>query len=180
MSHTYNKTLIHIISPITLTHCILPMTPAINLAKKLKLNYQIHEYEHDPNHPSFGLEAAEKMGVEPARVFKTLVGQGNVTGPVVFCIPVAAELDLKQAARVSGNKSVALVHVKDLLGLTGYMRGGCSPVGMKKLFPTYFDATMEGFDEVYVSAGLRGLQIKVNPKELADVVEAKFDPLTQK
>lgn len=83
------------------------------------------------------MHVAEELHLPEAQVFKTLVGRGNVTGPVVFCIPVAVELDLKQAARVSGNKSVELIAVKDLLGLTGYLRGGCSPVGMKKLFPTY-------------------------------------------
>ena len=154
-------------------------TNAMRMLDTRKVAYEVLSYEWEEGRGT-GVHAAAELHLPEERVFKTLVGQGNVTGPVVFCIPVAAELDLKQAARVSGNKSVALVHVKDLLGLTGYMRGGCSPVGMKKLFPTYFNATMEGFDEVYVSAGLRGLQIKVNPKELADVVEAKFDPLTQK
>lgn len=120
----------------------------------------------------------EALGLDEKQVFKTLVGKGDKTGYVVFCIPVAAELDMKQAARVSHNKSVELVHVKDLLGITGYLRGGCSPVGMKKLFPTYFDATMEPQDFVYVSAGLRGMQMKVNPKDLASVVNAEFIALT--
>ena len=96
----------------------------------------------------------------------------------ISCIPVAEELDMKQAARVSHNKSVELIHVKDLLGITGYLRGGCSPVGMKKSFPTYFDATMEPQEFVYVSAGLRGMQMKVNPKNLASVVNAEFVSLT--
>ena len=99
---------------------------------------------------------------------------------VVFCIPVAEELDMKQAARVSGNKSVELIHVKDLLGITGYLRGGCSPVGMKKLFPTYFDETMQAQEAVYVSAGLRGMQMHVNPQDLQSVVNAEFVPLTMK
>lgn len=106
------------------------------------------------------------------------MGKGDKTGYVVFCIPVAAELDMKQAARVSHNKSVELVPVKDLLGITGYLRGGCSPVGMKKAFPTYFDATMEPLEFVYVSAGLRGMQMKVNPKDLVSVVNAEFIELT--
>ena len=87
---------------------------------------------------------------------------------------------MKQAARVSGNKSVELIHVKDLLGITGYLRGGCSPVGMKKLFPTYFDETMQAQEDVYVSAGLRGMQMHVNPQDLQSVVNAEFVPLTMK
>ena len=109
-----------------------------------------------------------------------VVGKGDKTGYVVFCIPVAEELDMKQAARVSGNKSVELIHVKDLLGITGYLRGGCSPVGMKKLFPTYFDETMQAQEAVYVSAGLRGMQMHVNPQDLQSVVNAEFVPLTMK
>ena len=112
MSHTYNKTLIHIISPITLTHCILPMTPAINLAKKLKLNYQIHEYEHDPNHPSFGLEAAEKMGVEPARVFKTLVASDDNGKLAVAVLPVEHLLNLKKLAKALGYKKMSMADPK--------------------------------------------------------------------
>ena len=101
-----------------------------------------------------------------------------MTGHVVFCIPVEGELDLKQAARVSGNKSVELIAVKDLLPLTGYLRGGCSPVGMKKAFPTFFDSTIDTLSTVYVSAGLRGMQVKVSPKELIQVVNGQIAPLT--
>ena len=131
-----------------------------------------------PRFYAAGLHVVEALGLDEKQVFKTLVGKGDKTGFVVFCIPVAEELDMKQAARVSHNKSVELIHVKDLLGITGYLRGGCSPVGMKKSFPTYFDATMEPQEFVYVSAGLRGMQMKVNPKNLASVVNAEFVSLT--
>ena len=123
---------------------------------------------------------AEELGLDEKTVFKTLVGKGDKTGYVVFCIPVVEELDMKQAARVSGNKSVELIHVKDLLGITGYLRGGCSPVGMKKQFPTYFDETMQAQESVYVSAGLRGMQMHVNPQDLQSVVNAEFVTLTMK
>lgn len=139
--------------------------------------YSVRTYEWSDERQA-GMHVAEELGLAEAQVFKTLVGHGDKTGYVVFCIPVAKELDLKQAARVSHNKSVELVHVKDLLGITGYLRGGCSPVGMKKQFPTYFDATMEPLDTVYVSAGLRGMQMEVSPTDLAGLVDAIFVPLT--
>lgn len=152
-------------------------TNALRMLDTHKVTYEISEYEWEDGRNT-GLHVVEALGLDAPQVFKTLVGKGAKTGPVVFCIPVAEELDLKQAARVSGNKSVELIHVKDLLDLTGYLRGGCSPVGMKKAFPTYFDATMEHFDQVYVSAGLRGMQMKVDPHALAEVVDASFVPLT--
>lgn len=152
-------------------------TNALRMLDTHKVTYEISEYAWEDSRNT-GLHVVEALGLDASQVFKTLVGKGTKTGPVVFCIPVAEELDLKQAARVSGNKSVELIHVKDLLDLTGYLRGGCSPVGMKKAFPTYFDATMENFDQVYVSAGLRGMQMKVDPHALAEVVDASFAPLT--
>lgn len=152
-------------------------TNAMRMLDTHKIGYEVLAYEWEEGRGA-GVHVAEELHLPEAQVFKTLVGKGNVTGPVVFCIPVAAELDLKQAARVSGNKSVELIAVKDLLGLTGYLRGGCSPVGMKKLFPTYFDATMATFDQIYVSAGLRGMQIKINPNDLQTVVNAHFETLT--
>jgi len=152
-------------------------TNALRILDTHKIPYSISEYQWFEDHAT-GLHVVEALGLEEKEVFKTLVGKGDKTGYVVFCIPVAAELDMKQAARVSHNKSVELVPVKDLLGITGYLRGGCSPVGMKKAFPTYFDATMESLEFVYVSAGLRGMQMKVNPKDLVSVVNAEFIELT--
>lgn len=152
-------------------------TNALRILDSHHIVYDVLEYEWEEGRNT-GLHVVEALGLEAPQVFKTLVGQGAKTGPVVFCIPVAAELDLKQAARVSGNKSVELIHVKDLLSLTGYLRGGCSPVGMKKQFPTYFDATMQNYDKVYVSAGLRGMQMCVSPQDLVSLVDATFEPLT--
>lgn len=152
-------------------------TNALRILDTNKIHYEIHEYEWSEEGHA-GIHVAEELGLDSAQVFKTLVGKGDKTGHVVFCIPVEAELDMKQAARVSHNKSVELIAVKDLLGLTGYLRGGCSPVGMKKVFPTYFDETMTNHEQVFVSAGLRGMQMKVDPKALASVVHAEFDHLT--
>lgn len=152
-------------------------TNALRILDTHKIPYRVSEYEWEEGRHT-GLHVVEALGLEAGQVFKTLVGKGAKTGPVVFCIPVAEELDLKQAARVSGNKSVELIAVKDILGLTGYLRGGCSPVGMKKLFPTYFDVTMQNYDQVYVSAGLRGMQMCLQPQDLASVVGAEFVPLT--
>ncbi len=155
----------------------LKKTNAMRLLDTHKIDYEVLEYEWVEGHGS-GIHVAEVLSLDPNSVFKTLVGKGDKTGPIVFCIPVAEELDLKQAARVSGNKSVELVAVKDLLGLTGYIRGGCSPVGMKKLFETYFDQTMKEKSIISISAGVRGLQMRLDPTDLAMVVKAHFAPLT--
>lgn len=179
MSHTYNKTLIHIISPITLTHCILPMTPAINLAKKLKLNYQIHEYEHDPNHPSFGLEAAEKMGVEPARVFKTLVASDDNGKLAVAVLPVEHLLNLKKLAKALGYKKMSMADPKLVERTTGYVLGGVSPLGQKKRLPTVIDASAQAFDAIFCSGGRRGLEIELSPDALSGATNAQFADLIQ-
>ena len=119
-------------------------TNAMRLLEQAKITYQTSQYDYSEEDLS-GVHAAEVLGFDPAMVFKTLVTRGDKTGPVVFVIPVAQELDLKKAAKVSGNKSVAMVHVKELLVLTGYIRGGCSPIGMKKKFPTYVDESFAAF-----------------------------------
>ena len=126
-----------------------------------------------------GTHAAELLGIDPDCMFKTLVCHDDKGGHEVFCIPVAEELDLKKCAVAAGVKRVEMIHVKELLPLTGYIRGGCSPVGMKKKFPTYIHETAIVFDEIYVSAGQRGLQMKVNPEQLAAYVEAPFADLTK-
>jgi Cys-tRNA(Pro)/Cys-tRNA(Cys) deacylase len=112
-------------------------------------------------------------------VFKTLVTRGDKNGFSVFCIPVAEELDLRKAAVVSGNKKIEMIHVKELLGLTGYVRGGCSPIGMKKKFPTVIDETAQLFDEIAVSAGMRGRQIILKPDDLAGYVGAVLADVTE-
>ena len=115
----------------------------------------------------------------PEEVFKTLVARGERTGINVFCIPVCFELDLKKAAKAAGDKNMAMIPVKELLSLTGYIRGGCSPVGMKKKYPTFIDETAQLYDEIAVSAGARGHQMLLNPEELAQFVAAKFVDLIQ-
>lgn len=153
-------------------------TNAMRLLDAAGIEYGTREYEYDESDLS-GHHAAEVLGIPAEQVFKTLVTKGDKTGPVVFCIPVDEELDLKKAAKVSGNKSIEMIHVKDLLGLTGYIRGGCSPIGMKKKFPSYIDETAILFEEISISAGQRGCQIIVSPEKLADYIEAKLLPVTK-
>lgn len=146
-------------------------TNALRMLDKAKIRYETREYEVDENDLS-GEHVAAQLGLDPATVFKTLVLSGDKTGYLVACIPVAASLDLKALARVSGNKNVAMVHVKDLFALTGYVRGGCSPVGMKKRFPTWFDASCRSLPAVAVSAGQRGLQMIVETDKLLAAIGA--------
>lgn len=152
-------------------------TNALRILDTHHIPYEVFTYEWSEEQAA-GVHVAESLQIPPEQVFKTLVGKGNVTGHVVFCIPVEGDLDMKQAARVSGNKSVELIAVKELLPLTGYLRGGCSPLGMKKAFPTFFDASIEHISSVYVSAGLRGMQVQVEPTSLITVVEGTVAPLT--
>ena len=137
------------------------------------IKYRTAQYDYDENDLS-GVKAAKAIGMPEEQLFKTLVTKGDKTGPVVFCIPVAEELDLKKAAVVSKNKKIEMAHVKDLLPLTGYIGGGCPPIGMKKKFPTFIDETAQLFDEIGVSAGARGHQIILNPYDLANYVDAGF------
>ena len=154
-------------------------TNAMRLLEQAKITYQTSQYDYSEEDLS-GVHAAEVLGFDPAMVFKTLVTRGDKTGPVVFVIPVAQELDLKKAAKVSGNKSVAMVHVKELLVLTGYIRGGCSPIGMKKKFPTYVDERALDQTIISISAGMRGKQILLAPQDLLAYLGAKTADLTQK
>ena len=148
-------------------------TNASRLLDGRKIDYALLTYEVDESDLS-GVHAAAALGLDPACVFKTLVARGVV----VACIPVAAELDLKALARVSGNKSVELLPLKELLPVTGYVRGGCSPVGMKKRFPTYIDASAERLPRIAVSAGARGVQLFLAPADLAGAVDGVFAALT--
>ena len=140
--------------------------------------YRTAEYEYDENNLS-GLHAAEQIGIPAEQVFKTLVTRGDKTGILVFCIPVDMELDLKKAAAVSKNKKVEMTHMKELLALTGYIRGGCSPIGMKKKYPTFIDETCILFDEIAVSAGIRGEQVILSPEDLARFTEATEADITK-
>lgn len=133
--------------------------------------YRAIPYEVDEDDLS-GVHVAQQLGEDANQVFKTLVTVAPSGIHVVCCIPVAEELDLKAAARAAHEKSLAMLHVKDLLGVTGYIRGGCSPVGMKKQFPTYIHSTCMDYDAIYVSAGVRGMQLKVAPGDLVAYTRA--------
>ena len=151
-------------------------TNAMRLLEKARIPFRTTEYEVDESNLS-GTHAAEILGQDPGTMFKTLVLKGDKSGYFVCCIPVDRELDLKKAAKVSGNKKCEMLHVKDLLGVTGYIRGGCSPVGMKKKFPTYIDKSAEGYEEISVSAGVRGVQMFTDPKKLCEYVGAEFSDI---
>ena len=152
-------------------------TNAIRIIEQAHIPHRKAFYEFDENDLS-GIHAAKAIGFPEEQVYKTLVAKGPKTGINVFCIPVCCELDLKKAAKAAGDKSIELVAVKDLLSLTGYIRGGCSPVGMKKKFPTYMDETSLLFDEIAVSAGARGHQMILCPTDLAGLINAKLIDLT--
>lgn len=152
-------------------------TNAIRILDTAKVEYSLKAYTVNED-DLLGVHVAQQLGLDPDTVFKTLVLKGDKTGHLVACIPVAATLDLKALARVSGNKSVEMAHVKDLFALTGYIRGGCSPIGMKKKFPTFFDETIILFDRIYVSAGQRGLQVSLAPDDLLQVTDGKTAALT--
>ena len=152
-------------------------TNAVRLVQSAGIACRETFYEYDENDLN-GNHAARAIGMPGEQVFKTLVARGERTGIQVFCIPVCCELDLKKAARAAGDKNIALISVKELLPLTGYIRGGCSPVGMKKAYPVYFDETATLWDEIAVSAGERGHQMLVPPMDLARFVGAKLVDIT--
>lgn len=149
-------------------------TNAARLLDKAGVSYKLIPYEFDENDLA-AQHVADSLGQDIARVFKTLVLHGDRTGHVVCVVPGNAEVDLKALAKASGNKKVEMIPMKDLLSVTGYIRGGCSPVGMKKRFPTYFHTTALDFETIYVSAGVRGLQIEIAPADLIGFVGATVD-----
>lgn len=151
-------------------------TNVMRVLDQHKIPYTAHTY--DPDAGLDGVSVAGQLGQDPAAVFKTLVAKGASGGYYVFDIPVAETLDLKKAAKAVGEKSVAMLPQKELLPLTGYVHGGCSPVGMKKQFPTVFDETAELFDTICVSAGKVGFQVEVNPADLIRLVGAETADLT--
>lgn len=153
-------------------------TNAVRIVQQAGIPCREEFYEFDENDLN-GNHAAAAIGKPAEEVFKTLVARGPKTGINVFCIPVCFELDLKKAAKAAGDKSMELIHVKELLPLTGYIRGGCSPVGMKKKYPTYLDETCQLYEEIAVSAGARGHQMLVPPEALAELVNAELVDLIQ-
>lgn len=148
-------------------------TNAVRLVQQAGISCREEFYEFDEKDLN-GNHAADAIGFPPEQVFKTLVARGVKNGIMVFCIPVCCELDLKKAAKVSGDKSVELLPVKELQPTTGYIRGGCSPVGMKKKYPTFFDEVCLLFDEIAVSAGERGHQMILPPEDLIRLVDGKL------
>ena len=152
-------------------------TNAIRIVQQAKIPFQEASYEFDENDLN-GNHAAAAIGYPPEQVFKTLVARGSKNGIHIFCIPVCCELNLKKAAKYIGDKSIELVAAKELLGLTGYIRGGCSPIGMKKKYPTIFDETCMLYSEIAVSAGERGHQIIMSPEDLLLLTSAKITDLT--
>ena len=153
-------------------------TNAMRKLDTLHISYTEHQYDASDGHID-GVAVATKCRLDPDQVFKTLVTQGNDRNFYVFVIPVREELDLKKCAKAAQVKSVEMIHVKDLLKTTGYIRGGCSPVGMKKEFSTFFDETMVLFDTVYVSGGRIGTQIEISPDDLIRVTNGTLTALTR-
>ena len=152
-------------------------TPATALVARADVEHRIHEYDHDPAAPSYGLEAAEQLGVEPAGVFKTLVAEvdGRLT---VAVVPVAARLDLKALAAAAGGRKAVMAEPAAAERATGYVVGGISPLGHRKRLPVFLDASMEGRPTVLVSAGRRGLELELSPIDLARLAAATFAPLS--
>lgn len=153
-------------------------TNAVRLVHQAGIPCRETSYTFDENDLS-GKHAAQAIGMPPEQVFKTLVARGERHGIHIFCIPVCCELDLKKAAAAAGDKNMEMVAVKELPALTGYIRGGCSPVGMKKRYPTHFDESCVLYDEIAVSAGARGQQMIVPPEALAALVQAQLADITK-
>ncbi|MGN0353946.1 MAG: Cys-tRNA(Pro) deacylase [Muricoprocola sp.] len=147
-------------------------TNAMRILEKNKISYEQITYECDEFID--GLHTAEKTGAPVEQSFKTLVAQGKSKAYYVFVLPVAEEVDLKRAAKVAGEKSVEMIHVKDINAITGYIRGGCTPIGMKKQYPTFIQECARNFDQIYVSGGKIGCTLKLSPLDLARVSRATF------
>ncbi|MCL1125360.1 Cys-tRNA(Pro) deacylase [Shewanella surugensis] len=154
------------------------MTPAINLLKKKNISFKLHEYQRSPNSQSYGLDAAEKIGVEPQYVFKTLVAQIDHAALVVAIIPVNSTLNLKQLAKAANTKKAHMAKPQDVLRSTGYVLGGVSPISQKKSLATFIDSTACQLSSIYISGGRRGLDIELSPNDLYGVTQAKWAILT--
>lgn len=170
MRDTLRKTRIHVMK--------INKTNAARLLDRQKITYELIPYEVDESDLA-ATHVAEQLGEDIAQVFKTLVLRGDRTGVFVCVIPGDKEVDLKVAARVSGNKKAEMLAMKELLPVTGYIRGGCSPIGMKKSYPTFIHDSCTGFDHIYISAGVRGLQIKIAPIDLISFLQAGICHLTE-
>lgn len=156
----------------------LEKTNAARLLDRAHIAYDLVPYEVDENNLA-ATHVAEQLGEPIEQVFKTLVLKGDRNGFLVCVVPGNGEVDLKKAARASGNKSVAMIPMKELLPTTGYIRGGCTPIGMKKRFPTFLHTTALDFDHIYISAGVRGLQLRLAPTDLISYTEAEVTDLVE-
>ncbi len=154
-------------------------TNAMRILDKKKIHYNVITYDNQDGKID-GISVAHKIGKDPQLVYKTLVTQGNSGNIYVFVVPVEAELDLKKAAKVTGEKNVALVPVKDIQKLTGYIRGGCSPIGMIKSYPTFIDASASQFEQIVVSGGKIGVQFELSVEDLQSVTEAVLQEVVKK
>lgn len=146
-------------------------TNAMRILDKAKIPYEPREYVPDEKDLS-GVHIAEQIGIPPEQCFKTIVASGDKTGLMVFCIPANFEIDLKKAAAITGNKKTEPLHVKDLPLLTGYVRGACSPLGMKKKFPTYIDSSCQKYEKITISGGMKGCQLLLRPEDLILCISA--------
>ena len=155
------------------------MTPAINLAKKTKIFHRVHEYSHDPKSESYGLEAAVKLGVSEGRVFKTLVVNIDNKALAVGVVPVSSMLSMKLFAKAAGAKKAVMADQTDVERSTGYVLGGVSPLGQKKRLKTIIDSSAGNYDTIYVSAGRRGLEIELSPRDLRTLVNGVFEKICQ-
>ncbi|MFD2167525.1 Cys-tRNA(Pro) deacylase [Thalassotalea euphylliae] len=153
------------------------MTPAVNIAKKLKLDFNLHQYQHDPNAESYGQEAAEKLGINSEQVFKTLVAEKDTGELIVAIVPVDKQLSFKLLAKAAKCKKVQMAKPEHVQKSTGYVLGGVSPLGQKKRLPTFIDESANSFDTVFVSGGKRGLEIELSPQELCQSLNGTFAPL---
>lgn len=151
-------------------------TNAIRILESKNITHSIIEYEFTEDEID-AISVAKKIGVNAETVFKTLVGRNEENKFYVFVIPGNFEMNLKKAAKASNSKKIELIKVKELKQVTGYIRGGCSPIGMKKLFPTFIDESAQLYDNIFISAGIRGTQLKISPEELLKIINAKFADL---
>lgn len=155
------------------------MTPAINLARKSKVDFIIHGYEHDPSDGAYGLEAADKLGIPKERVFKTLVVSSDGNELAVGVVPVSSMLSMKSMAKALGVKKVVMAEAADVERSTGYVLGGVSPLGQKNRLQTFVDSSAAGYSTVYVSAGRRGLEIELNPQDLLQLTAGTYAEICQ-
>jgi Cys-tRNA(Pro)/Cys-tRNA(Cys) deacylase len=155
------------------------MTPAINSAKNAKIDYTVHQYEHDSGNSSYGLEAAEKLALSPERVFKTLVVKLDARQLVVAILPVNSMLSMKSVAKACGARKAEMADKAEVQRSTGYVLGGVSPLGQKKPLKTIIELSAQQYATIYVSGGRRGLEIELNALDLQTITQASFEPISQ-